>query len=427
VTTTVLKGALVIGGVGDEPIPDATITVVGDRIEHVSASNGSKSREGDIIIDLTGKVVIPGLINAHEHLDDRRSFGPWQERVTRPAPMLLLAATRAALLSLTEGITTVRDCGTRGENALYMKHAVELGVLVGPRIQCCISPIGQTGGYALPSTIPATGEVEVRRVTRELLYRGADFIKCMASSGSAGASAEGPTAVQMSTSELAVAFDEAHRIGRRATVHAHPPAAIRQAIDAGVDAIEHGNLLDQEVAGLMAEKGVFLVSTLSEHWVTAYEDYRRPRLQVERSRPIVQKAITNMGHAIQAGVKVAMGLDVLGNPVRELQMFIEAGMTPMQALRAATIVGADLMNRSGDLGSIEADKLADLVVLNSNPLDDIAAVGDVSQVMLGGKFIDVAGISSVIGDQLPGYLIDHGRLLAPEEYSSLAGSAQYPN
>jgi imidazolonepropionase-like amidohydrolase len=375
-------------------------------------------KSAETVLDATGKTVLPGLVNAHEHLDDRRTFGSFQERTTRPREILLLGAARSTLASLSEGFTTVRDCGGMGDNPLFVRQAIELGLFVGPRVRTCIAPICQSGGYARPLSIPADGPDEVRKRARELLGRGADFIKCMASTGAAGAREGGPLAMQMSVPELAAAFDEAHRAGKRTTVHAHPPAAINAAIDAGVDAIEHGVLIDEPTAQRMATNRIFLVSTMSEILVSATEGlrYRRPRLQVERAKPLVDVAIAGMRRAIEAGVKVAVGLDVMGRGVHELQLLVQAGMTPMQALQAATRVGAELLGMEREIGSVEPDKFADLLIVDGDPLVDMCALGCIDTVVVGGRVLSGSAIRSLVGPQLPGYLVDHGRLLSPEEY-----------
>jgi imidazolonepropionase-like amidohydrolase len=388
VSVTLVRGGQLIDGVSPVPIEEGFVAWQDGRISAIGRLgdlDAALQASAETVIDATGKTVMPGLVNAHEHLDDRRTFGSFQARMERPKEMLLLGAARSALASLSEGFTTVRDCGGVGDNPVYLRHAIELGVLIGPRVRTCVAPIAQSGGYARPLSLAADGPCEVRKLTRELLGRGADFIKCMASTGAAGAQVGGPQSMQMSIPELAAAFEEAHRAGKRTTAHAHPPAAINAAIDAGVDAIEHGVLIDEATAARMADKGVFLVSTMSEILVSATEGqrYRRPLLQVERAKPLVEVAVAGMCRAVQAGVKIAMGLDVMGDSVRELQMLLRAGMTPMQALQAATRVGAELLGIDEDVGTLEHNKLADVLLVEGNPLADVRALDRIDTVVIG--------------------------------------------
>jgi imidazolonepropionase-like amidohydrolase len=416
-----VSGGRVVTGASSEPI-EAGYVILGDgEIAEVGSMEdlAPTAREScDRVVDATGKTVMPGLVSAHEHMDDRRSFGGFQERMERPSSILLLGAAHAALACLREGITTVRDCGGVAGNSVYVRDAIELGLLAGPRVRTCVAPIGRTGGYGTPLTLGADGPVEVRKRARQVLAQGADFVKCMASEGVASGRLGDPGALQMTDEELAAAVDEAHRAGKRATVHAHPSAAIRQAVECGVDSIEHGLLMDDECAALMAERGVFLISTLSEPAITAEDGarYRRPALQSEATLRVARLGVENFGRAVRAGVKVAMGVDVLGTPARELALMVEAGMTPMAALQAATHGGAELLGLEATTGSLAPGMSADLIVLADDPLEDVGAIDSVETVVARGRVMTRAAIEEVIGVAIPGYRLDHGRLLSPSEY-----------
>lgn len=418
--SVLLNDAQIIDGFTDAPSTGFVLVEAG-RINDVGEGTASPDalEQADLVFDCRGKTVLPGLVNAHEHLEDHRTFGSFQERMGRPHEMLLLGAVQTCLSALSEGITTIRDCGGVARDSVYLKHAVEAGLLIGPRISACIAPLGRIGGYGSPLALEASGAADFRRRAQELLASGADFLKCIATGGLASANLDGARErLELQDEELTAVADEAHAEGRRVTVHAHTPAGIRQAARCGVDIIEHGLLIDAESARLMADRGMFLVSTLSEPAVLASDglSFRRPRRQVEGAMPLQRQVLSNFQHAMDAGVQIAMGLDVLGNMTMELQLMIDAGMTPMGAIQSATRVGAEVLGLDSEIGTIERGKVADLVVLPDDPLEDIHALANPEHVLIHGEVLPVDGIRAVTGAQLRGYAVDHGRLLAAEEY-----------
>ncbi|MCZ7570935.1 MAG: amidohydrolase family protein [Ardenticatenaceae bacterium] len=414
---TVIRGGTLIDGTGRAPVENGNLLIDDNRIQRVDTARDGFSQEAvDRVIDASGQYIVPGIINCHDHLEDRRSYGPWQERITRPREIMLLSAVRAALVSLQEGITTVRDAG--GFSSRYLKHALELGLILGPRFKTCIRPISQSGGHGVPLSVEADGPDEVRKTARKLLYAGADFIKCMASGSVAQATAKRRPGPQLSVPEMRAAFEEAHKVGRPTTVHAHLPEAIEAAIEAGVDAIEHGLFIDRPTADLMAKQGIYLVTTLGEPKVSAQEgrEWRRPAIQVERAGSVTDAVLDNFRHAIEAGVKIAIGTDVMGQIVYEMKLMAECGMSPMDVIVSATRRGAEILNLEHEIGTLEAGKAADILILAHDPLQDLEAYSQVKLVIKDGKVIDPAALEQLVGEPLRGYLVDHGRLLAPREF-----------
>lgn len=388
--TFIMKGITLIDGTGAPPVPDAFVRVEGDRIAAVGRSSElDKGPRGDGVqeIDLSGRTVMPGLIDAHQHLTFRRYHGTYQDVLARwsDARRLLHGAANCLGL-LREGITTVRDCGGKGLSTLMLKQAIENGVLIGPRIVTCGQSLAMTGGHGWQNSIEVDGPDDARRAAREMLHAGADFIKCKASGGFVAVGQDLPDSLQLSTEEMRAAFDEAHRAGKRTTVHAHPPHAIRAALQAGVDCIEHAGLLDDETADLMAAKGVFLVPTLSALRITAEKGTQmgRPAWLVEVSRQKAPSQIATFQKAVRAGVQIVTGVDSIGEIIREMELLMEGGLSAMDTLVAATSRAASCLGIADSVGTVEIGKLADLIVFNGDPLTNIRALAKIKGVIKGG-------------------------------------------
>ncbi len=325
---------------------------------------------------------MPGLINCHQHLDNRHGYGSYHTRAAQEIPYLVARAARNALLDLQEGVTTIRDVASRHGTNLHVKQAIEDGMLLGPRVVACGQPIAMTGGHGWHLCIEADGVAEVRKAARELLKRGADLIKCMASGGFISIGVDQPWSPQLTIEEMHAAFDEAHKAGKPTTVHAHPPEAIQWAVEAGVDCIEHGALIDRESAELLVEKGIWLVPTLGESYIIAHrgEEYGRPAWLAQLCREKLEDRATHFGNAVEAGVKMAVGTDVIGTMAEEIQLMVEGGVGVMDALVAATRNGAEVCGLLDRTGTLEEGKWADLIVLDGDPLEDLSALNQVTYV-----------------------------------------------
>jgi imidazolonepropionase-like amidohydrolase len=374
--------------------------VEGDKITAVGKASELGQANGAEVLDVSGRTVLPGLINAHEHLTFKRYHGVFQDVVTRWSDeRLLLHGAASCLVSLSEGITTVRDIGGKGLSNLLLKQSVEDGTLIGPRIVADGAPIAMTGGHGWQVSREVNSPDEARAAAREMLLAGADFIKCMASGGFVSRGQDQPDAQQLTTEEMAAAFDEAHKVGRRTTVHAHPPVAIRAAIEAGVDCIEHGGLIDDATAELMAKKGIFLVPTLSALRITAEKGAQmgRPAWLVEVSRQRAPSQIATFAKSVRAGVPIVTGVDSIGEMVREMELLLEGGLSPMDTLVAATGRAARCLDIADTVGTVEVGKMADLIVVDGDPLTDVRTLDKLDWVIKGGVRYRPADLREMIG------------------------------
>jgi imidazolonepropionase-like amidohydrolase len=401
-----LTNARIIDGTGRAPIERASVRIDGGRIVDVVAGDGPSSNGG---IDLDGRTLMPGLIDAHAHLssDISRSpgFGPppaLKGELPRPRELgyFVLAKTARALLSA--GVTTVRDVGSYDDEAIVLREAVRLGIVEGPRVLSCGRIISATApGGAIFTTMyrEADGPDDMRKAVREQLRRGADFVKLMAT-GARSVLAEDPEPAQMTTAEMAAIVDEAHRLGVRVAAHVEGLAGGRLAVEEGVDTIEHGLSLHREPALLdaMARQGIVLVPTLSTFHDLAerFTDAFAPAL-VEQAKRQLDEAYLTLVAARSAGVTLAMGHDSgpPGENAIELVRMVEGGLSPVEGIAAATHGSAQALGLP-DVGTVTAGAVADLLVLDGDPVADIRVVyrpEQISMVIQAGEV--VAGRSPV--------------------------------
>lgn len=384
------------------PPRQADVVVEGERITFVGSPGdiAQEARAQAAVYDLEGKYLTPGLMNHHEHLDNRRQPNTFQFRAGLPPVVLALRGVKNALLSLFEGVTTIRDLGGKGATGIEVRNAIDEGQFPGPRVFACGQPIAMTGGHAWQICRIANGPDEVREAAREQLRAGADFVKLMASGGFVTQGTDLATSPQYSVAEIRAAVEEAHDAEKPTTVHAHPPVAIRRAIEAGIDCIEHAALLDRPTADLMAEKGTFLVPTLSESWIMGYrgKSIGRPQWLIDSCLEHLPHRIECFKNAVAAGVKMAVGTDVIGEMVEELSLMAAGGLSNMEVLQAATRNGAELVRMADDLGTLEVGKLADMVVVSRDPLEDLAAFRQIDLTVKGGHVYDLAAIVEQFGE-----------------------------
>lgn len=370
----------------------ATISVVGDRIAEVAEASGDAPPGA---IDVAGRTVLPGLIDAHTHLSSEMSrspgFGPLpklkgEDPRPRELGWFLLAKSCNALLEA--GITTVRDVGAFDDEAIVTRRAVELGLTPGPRIRTCGRIISATspGGRMFGSMYEEVdGPWEMRRAVREQLRRGADFVKFMAT-GARSVEREDPEPAQLTRDEIAAIVDEAHRIGLRVAAHAEGLEGTRLAVEEGVDTIEHGLALHRapELLAAMAERGQVLVPTLSTFHDLAerFAHEWLPRL-VDQAKRQLEEAYKTLVAANEAGVTMAMGFDS-GPPGANLWESVrmsEGGLGSMAALRAATSGAATAIGLP-DVGRLRQGAVADLVVIEGDPLTDVRLLVRPSRIRL---------------------------------------------
>ncbi len=386
--TLVLTNAHVLDGVGGE-LHRATVRVVGDRIASVAGDDrGAAAAPAATVIDLAGATLIPGLIDAHVHLCSYDTLpGPLRGEAPHPRELRAFELANDASAFLAMGITTIRDVGSVDDHALLLRAATRAGLCPGPRILTCGRIVSATspGGVIFGTMYrEADGPDEMRKAVREQLRRGADFVKVMAT-GARSVVLEDPEPAQLTRDELEAVVDEAHRIGVRVAAHAEGLGGARLAVEAGVDTIEHGLSLHREPALLdrMAERGIVLVPTLSTfHDVAETHAAKYPAPLVEQAERQREEAYRTLVAARGAGVTLAMGFDSYpaGGDALELVRMVAGGLSPMEGVVAATSGSARACGLD-DVGVIRPGAVADLVVVDGDPLDDVATLTDRDRIL----------------------------------------------
>ncbi|HKQ53175.1 MAG TPA: amidohydrolase family protein [Pyrinomonadaceae bacterium] len=402
-----IRAGRLVDARGGRVLTDQAILVEADRIKEVGPSQtiAGRAPAGTEVIDLSNATVLPGLIDAHTHLTgnpDQIGYSSLGISVPREA----LFGARNARLTLEAGFTTVRNVGAGGYSDIALRDAINDGDIPGPRIDASGPAIGVTGGHCDENLLApqfhysaegvADGVDGVMRKTREIVKYGADVIKICATGGVLS-KGDSPGAEQFSDEELRAIVTEARRLGRKVAAHAHGASGIKQAVLAGVDSIEHGSLINDEDIRLMKERGTYLVPTLylGDWFMENYQKLNVPPFIMEKARAILPVARQNVSRAFKAGVKVAFGTDAAVYPHglngREFNVMVKLGLTPMQAIQAATVNAADLLGWSDRVGSIEAGRFADIIAVRGDPLNDVTELERVRFVMKGGMVVKNEG------------------------------------
>lgn len=393
-----LDNGYLIDGTGDRPVApgavligtEGTITWAGRSADVPPPPAGTRR------VDVRGAALLPGFADTHVHLLSPGGGGlnPFDD-ATRPASFRLLRATASLRATLRAGVTTVRDLAGAD---LGVKQAVDAGLVDGPRMLIAIGLISCTGGHG-DSTFPsgltlngfskvgsvADGPDECRRVTRSLIRAGADWIK-VASSGGVWSPTDQPDDDGLSEEEIRVVVEVARAHGgRKVASHAQGRSGIANAVRAGVASVEHGYQIDKPSVDAMLERGTFLVPTLTTA-TRAPDPARTLPVNYEKKMRWIAIAREHIPAAIEAGVRVALGTDCgvadHGQNLTELARLVEFGMTPMDAILAGTRNAAELLGLSGQIGSLQPGKRADVVVADGNPLADISALADPERVIM---------------------------------------------
>lgn len=380
-----------------------TIVVEGNKI--IDVKDGYiKPGAGDKLVDLSSKTVMPGLMDMHIHIEMETRKGPSAEKYTMQPQDIGFRSVNYAYTTLMAGFTSVRDLGGSGVN-ISLRNAINNGTTIGPRIYTAGKSIATTGGHGDPTNGfkrelsgdpgPIDGVVngadECRKAVRQRYKDGADLIKITATGGVLSQAKDGSGA-QFTMEELKAIVETAKDYGFRVAAHAHGAEGMKRAIVAGVNSIEHGTFLDDEAIDLFKKHGTYLVPTIIAGKSTAdsakipgyFSDIVTPKALA--TGPKIQAAFAK---AYKAGVKIAFGTDAgvypHGKNYLEFQYMTEAGMPAIEAIKAATINAATLLGTEHTLGSIEKNKLADIIAVDGDPLKDISAMGRVVFVMKDGE------------------------------------------
>jgi imidazolonepropionase-like amidohydrolase len=410
-TSIVLKAARMFDGKSKALVPNAVVIVQGDKI--VDVGSNLPVPEGAKVIDLGDVTLSPGFMDAHTHLTTDFS-GNYNERRLHELDLNVseqaIKATTYARATVEAGFTTVRDLGSRFVSSrefvdVALRNSINKGVIVGPRMLVATKGIGATGGHFDPTSGfrdflfgreadytdgIANGPDEIRKAVRFEVKNGADVIKAAVSGGVLSLADEVDTP-QLTPAEMAALVDESHRLRKKVAVHCHGDQAAREAIEAGVDSIEHGSFMKPETLTRMKNKGTFLTPTLmATEWIMSKIDNYPPALQAKAKAAGAARS-DMFRNAVKMGVKISFGTDAAvfphGQNAKEFKLMVDLGMTPIDALKSATANDAELLGLVQKVGTLEKGKLADIVAVPGDPTADITATERVSFVMKEGKII----------------------------------------
>jgi imidazolonepropionase-like amidohydrolase len=397
-TVTVVRAARLIDGHGGAPIQNAVVVIEGDRVARVGA--GLPVPTGAEVIDLGGATLLPGLIDCHTHLTGQPGDNYYEDIFRRSAIDAAVVAHVYAKRTLEAGFTTVRDVGAGELIDLAMRNAINRGAIPGPRMQVATLAVSATGGHGdLTGFSPylkfeglegiADGVDEIRKLVRREVKYGADLIKVAATAGVLSEE-DSVGAPQFSQDELNALVQEAHMWERKVAAHAHGTEGIKRAIRAGVDSVEHASFIDDEGIALAKEKGTWLVMDIynDDYIMAEFKKKGYPQKILDKEALVGRTQRENFRKAVQAGAKVAFGSDAGVYPHgwngKQFAKMVEWGMTPMQAIRAATTDAAELIGWRDRVGSVEAGRFGDLIAVAGDPLTDITELERVTFVMKGG-------------------------------------------
>jgi imidazolonepropionase-like amidohydrolase len=397
---TRIDNVTVVDGTGAAPVPDQAVLVEGSRIAWVGPAERAPAVGDGRVVDGRGRALLPGMINCHAHLCNDGSADLFAQVVNDTVPLATIRAVLNSRVTLRAGITTIRDCGAANQIALEIGKATDAGLIEGPTVRAAGRVVTMTGGHGHFIGREADGPDEVRKAVRAEIKGGAHFIKVMATGGVLTPGVD-PSQTSFQLEELEAAAQEAHKAGRAIASHAIGNAGIKNALRAGIDSIEHGFYLDDEAVNLALKNGSYMVPTLIavDQIVNNGADGGIPDW-------VVRKAESEAGHhresfalAVRSGMRIAAGTDA-GTPFNphgdlalELAKMVEFGLSPMQAIVAATSSAARLLRMDHAIGTVEVGKDADLILVPGDPTVDISAMGRPALVMKAGQLYrdDVTG------------------------------------
>ena len=391
-----IVGGSVVDLDGGAPLRNAVVLIEGERIAAIGAAGDTAVPRDAEVIDVDGAWLIPGLMNMHVHLGLKLPGKMAAELANETEGELTLRMAHSARQSLEAGVTTIRLPGDDRHGDIALKKAIERGQAHGPRIFSAGEALVITGGHGSEAGVEyADGPAELIKAARREISAGASWVKILISGGIATDGGDISEAL-MTPGEINAVIDAAHRFGAKVAAHSGSPQATSIAVDAGVDSIEHGYFLDRPTLRKMKKAGTWLVPTIVvSQPATApfFEKIGSPQWYLARRDSVGKEHWKALQMAIEEGLNIALGTDQLPHEpndgttatAREAQYYVEAGMTPLEALRAATIEPARMLGADDDIGSLEVGKYADIVAVPGDPTEDIKALREIVFVMKGGR------------------------------------------
>ena len=406
-----IKAARLIDGRGERPLERGAVLLEGDRIRAVGTEESVEPPEGAHVeeFDYNDKTILPGLIDCHVHLIGIGDGRAGDDLAQLPDEVLTLQAARNARTHLYSGVTTVRDCGAKNRTTFSLREAVDMGVTPSPRLVLAGRPVAIVGGHLSYFGIQATGPDECRAAVRQLVKESADYIKITATGGSTRTSF--PLRPSFTVEELRAICDEAHKFGKHTAAHCVSSQGMVNALEAGVDTIIHAgfrepdgtNRFRSEIAERMASRGVFVNPTLHTirtriiAWEERMESHRltdQEQSQLDRTRTDLEHRFDCFRRMRDAGVRMVCGSDSawsyykMGSFQGELDAHVAGGMSPMEAIVSATSDSARSCWIDGQVGTLEPQKQADVLVVDGDPSTDIQALWKVVDVFQNGELVD---------------------------------------
>ncbi len=398
--SVVLRAGHVLDVKTGKLLSDQTLVIEDGKIVSVGDSAAAKAPANALHIELPNATVLPGLIDAHTHLTSDPKFG--YEELGISVPREALIGAKNARITLNAGFTTVRNVGANGFTDVALRDSINAGDVPGPRMLVSGPLLGITGGHCDNNLLPyeyhavgdgvADGIAAVQHKVRENIKYGADLIKICATGGVLS-KGDDPQASQYTLEEMKAIVADAHRLGRKVAAHAHGAQGILWATEAGVDSIEHGSYIDDAGIAEMKKNGTYLVPTLylGDWFLENAEKNHVPDFYLAKAKAVMPIARKNIAHAFASGVKVAFGTDAAVYPhglnAHEFAVMVKLGLTPLQAIQAATVNAADLLGWPGKVGSLDPGAWADIVAVDGNPLQDVTTLERVKFVMKGGDVV----------------------------------------
>jgi len=396
-TRTIVRAGKLLDVRTGKTLTNQSIVIEDGKIVSVGPDSGTVAT-GDKVIDLSGKTVLPGLIDAHTHITFDPKFG--YDRLAISVPREALIGAKNARTTLLAGFTTIRNVGATEFADIALRDAINAGDVPGPRIDASGPALSITGGHCDDNLLPyqwhatqigvADGVENVQHKVREVIKYGSDVIKICATGGVLSLG-DNPQHSQFTQAELNAIVADAHRLGRKVAAHAHGAEGIRWAAEAGVDSIEHGSYIDDAAIAVMKQHGTYLVPTLylGDWFLENAPKLNVPPSMLKKGQEVMPAARKNIAHAFASGVKVGFGTDAAVYPhglnAHEFAVMVKLGLTPLQAIQAATVNDADLLGWRDKIGVLEPGHYADIIAVDGDPLQDVTTLERVRFVMKGGE------------------------------------------